>query len=128
MNQPDSWKREVLTHVSPFQACNHRQLDDFARLADVQHLDTGAVLCRQGDAGDDTYVIAEGAVVVSIDGVDVATLAAGELVGEQAILHYGRRNATVRAVQPTTVLVIDAREIDCMLAAVPSAARSYGIR
>jgi len=58
----------------------------------------------------------------------VAALGAGEVVGEQALLHGGRRNATVRAVEPTTLLVIDAREVDCMLAAVPAAARTYGTR
>jgi CRP-like cAMP-binding protein len=124
----NDWKRDLLSTVAPFNACNARQLDDFAHLASIRTLSPGEELCHQGDWGDDTYVIADGRLSVAIGEQIVAALGAGEVVGEQALLHGGRRNATVRAVEPTTLLVIDAREVDCMLAAVPAAARTYGTR
>jgi len=122
-------KRDVLAGINPFGACSDRQLDDFARLAGELDLQAGDVLCRQGEAGSgDTYVIVVGMLCVTIDGAPVATLGAGDIVGEQALFHCGRRNATVTAMNAAKLLVIDPREIDSMLAAVPSAAVGYGVR
>jgi CRP-like cAMP-binding protein len=128
MTANEAWKRDVLARVNPFKACNARQLDEFARLADERALEPAGVLCCEGDMGDDTYVIVDGVLQISVRGEAIATLGAGEIVGEQALLNHGRRNATVTALTHVTLLVIDAREVDAMLAAVPGVARSYGVR
>jgi CRP-like cAMP-binding protein len=51
------------------------------------------------------------------------TAVAGEIVGELSMLGTGRRGATLRAITPLDVLVLDPREIDSVLAADPSSAR-----
>jgi CRP-like cAMP-binding protein len=128
MHETQTWKRDLLARISPFSACSDRQLDELAGLADEHHVEAGTVLCRQGEIGAETYVIVDGEFGVWVDEREVARLSAGEVVCEQALFHDGRRNATVRAFSAGTLLAIDPRDIDSMLAAVPTAARGYGAR
>lgn len=80
-------------------------------------------LCRQGDFENEIYIVVEGEAEVTIDGDTVGRTHTGEIVGELAMLGNGRRAATLRALTPMQVLVLDPREIDSVLAADPSSAR-----
>ena len=103
-----------------------RELDDIARVSDERHVEAGSTLCSQQEFGQESFVIAKGRVAVDIDGRQVATAGPGQLVGDWALFGDGRRSATVRAMTPVDVVVIDPRELDSLLAAVPSAARLVG--
>jgi SulP family sulfate permease len=68
----------------------------------------GQVLFREGDPGDSLFVIAKGAVEISIatDAVRrsrIVTMAAGSMFGDVALIDHGPRSATA-AVAETTVL------------------------
>jgi CRP-like cAMP-binding protein len=76
---------------------------------DVRHLlaermvrrrfEAGDVLVRQGEQGDALFLIAVGRAEVSVDGIAVAGVHAGDLVGEQALLRPDtERGATVMAI------------------------------
>ncbi len=70
-------------------------------------------------------VIVDGEAEVSHDGVPIATIGQGDLVGEMALLDEsgrGRRNATVTAVTDLTVYVGTPAEFRQLLAAAPSVA------
>lgn len=65
----------------------------------------GSVLFRQGDPADRLYVLAEGRLEVVEAG---RRIEAGQMFGEIAFFSpEGRRTATVRCVEPSTVLSID---------------------
>jgi len=70
----------------------------------------GEVLMRQGEAGDDAYVIAEGTaeVLVERNGSEqvLAERGAGDLIGELALLCDAPRSATVRARTHVEALLI----------------------
>lgn len=90
-------------------------------------LEPGDVLWRQGDPADGLHVVASGAVEVTVrTPVDVnvvlAVLGAGEILGELPLLAGGARAATVRAVEPTTVLVLDAARFRALLTSFDPAA------
>jgi CRP-like cAMP-binding protein len=86
------------------------------------------VLIGQDDRDLDVYIVAAGELEVRIDGVHVATLRAGDLVGEMAMLGNGRRTATVTASTSARVLALDPRDLDDALAAVPGAAEAFARR
>ena len=70
------------------------------------------MLTRQGDPGDELYIIVDGVLVVIVDGVEVVELGPGTVLGERAILQGGRRAATLTAATPAKVMVVPAEGID----------------
>ena len=71
-----------------------------------QHFEPGDVIFREGDLGDNVYIIQRGDCEVLRDGVLLTTLAAGEYFGEMALLSDKTRNATVRAKTAVDVVLI----------------------
>lgn len=72
----------------------------------------GATFITAEQPGEAVYVIAEGAVKVSIDDADgnevtLTILAAGEIVGEMSLLDSTSRSANVVTLEETTVYWID---------------------
>ena len=71
---------------------------------------SGEVIFRQGDPGDHAYFIETGKVDVIIekDGgpVVIASLGAGEIIGEMSMIDDAPRSATVIPVEDTEVIVI----------------------
>jgi CRP-like cAMP-binding protein len=70
----------------------------------------GDVIVREGDDSREMYVIQSGAVAVTrnIDGVEIelARLERGNFFGEMSLLESISRNATIRALGETKLLVI----------------------
>jgi Na+/melibiose symporter-like transporter len=71
---------------------------------------TGDPIVTQGEVGDAFFVIADGEVEVQVDGAFRRREFAGEFFGEIALLRDVPRTASVSAVGPVTVLVIDREE------------------
>lgn len=82
----------------------------------------GAVLFREGESGDEMYVIQAGHLRITkrvANGERVlATLGPGEFLGEMAILNAKPRTATATVTDegPARLLVIDARRFEHMVA------------
>ena len=66
-------------------------------VASEERRGAGATIVREGESGDEFFVIAGGHAVVSVAGKDVTTLGAGDCFGEIAALGRRRRTSTVRA-------------------------------
>ena len=118
----------LLKGVDFFKGCTDRQVADIAHLVEDRHLAAGETLCRQGDFEAEVFVLVEGEASVTIDGSQVATVGTGEVVGELSMDRGGKRTATLEAITPLHVLVMDPREVDTVLMADPSAARNLGPR
>jgi MFS family permease len=67
----------------------------------------GTQVITQGELGDRFYIIAGGTVQVSVDGVPVRTMSAGESFGEIALLKSIPRTASVAAVTQVELLALD---------------------
>lgn len=67
---------------------------------------SGHVLIKQGDSGNEFYVIVTGKVSVTIDASKVADLGVGDYFGEIALLRAEPRNATITATTKLSVLKI----------------------
>ncbi len=77
-------------------------------------LDAGAVLFRQGDAGEQLYLVLAGRLLATIAGEGGAAqplgeIGPGELVGESALLTGAPRSATVQSLQACVLAALDAQ-------------------
>ena len=95
------------------------QIDDLVKDAYLEIFGVGDVLFREGDAADALYLIRRGSVTVSrnVGGKEIvlAYLAAGNYVGEMALVSNKPRTATVRASALTEVVILDAGRFTAML-------------
>jgi CRP-like cAMP-binding protein len=82
-------------------------LERLARKLEPKSFAAGETVFSQGDAGDLYWVIEQGSVTVSIDGVATSTLAAGEGFGEIALLRDVPRAATITAAEDVALYSLD---------------------
>ncbi len=116
-------KVQLLRQVPLFRELNQHHLGQIAGYADEVSFEPDAVLMRQGQAGREFFLIADGSVRVERDGQVVAHLGYGDFVGEMSLLDGQVRSATVVAETPSTFLVIRGRSFDDLLEKVPDLAR-----
>jgi CRP-like cAMP-binding protein len=77
-----------------------------------QRLKAGRTLVQQGERGDQLFLLFDGVLRVELDGNPVTEVGPGAILGEMALLHEGRRMATLRAVTPCRVAVVPKGRID----------------
>lgn len=81
----------------------------------AQQYEKGELIMREGDYSDFLVFIQQGSVdvikMVGEKGVRVATLKAGEIIGEMAAMTGDPRNATVVAAEKTSVILIGERTL-----------------
>lgn len=78
----------------------------------VRRLGAGEELCRQGEPGEELFVVLDGMFTVEVDGQAVAEVGPGAVLGERAALEGGTRTSTVRAITPATVAAAPADRVD----------------
>lgn len=71
----------------------------------IRRLVQGEELVRQGEAGDELFLLLDGVLEVDVDGEPVAELGPGAVGGERALVDGGTRTSTVRAKTPARVAV-----------------------
>ena len=77
-----------------------------------RRLSPGEALVRQGDVGDDVFLLFDGVLRVERDGAPVAEVGPGAVLGERAALEAGKRTASLVAVTPCRVAVVPYRHLD----------------
>ena len=85
----------------------------------------GEVICREGEIGDDMYIIASGEVRVTADDLgqekELSILRAGTFFGEMAALNGQRRTATVTALGDVELVVFPFAAVQAVLRDRPRA-------
>ena len=78
----------------------------------IRTIRTGDVLTRQGDPGDELFLLLDGVLVVDVDGTEWAEIGPGAVLGERALLEQGRRTSTLLARTPCRVAAVPAEQVD----------------
>lgn len=118
-----SSKVEMLKNVSLFSACTNKELSQIASLVDEADIREGAVLTREGGPGREFFVVVEGKAKVTLRGKKMAEFGPGQFFGEMSLLDQGPRSATVTALTPMKVYVLDSRSFSTLLDKHPAVAR-----
>ena len=100
---------KFLKQASPFSTLNGERLRRLAGRLERFDVPAGDTIIRQGETGEECYLLRSGRAEVLAQGTqggerNLATLGPGSLFGEAALLTDEPRNATVRALDPCTLL------------------------
>src|SRR6516225_5580405 len=116
-------REQFLQRVPMFSDLEPEELRALANVTQVVQFPASALIFREGEAGDCAYVVVRGSAQVFAidrngDEVILAQLKELDHVGEQSLLpgHSGRRNASLRACEDTTLLRIPKGEFQKILA------------
>ena len=99
-------KVEALKRAPLFEALSKKELTELARVSEDMELPAGEVLTREGDTGQEFFVIVDGKTEITRKGKPVAARGGGDFVGEIALLEDTKRTATVTAKTPLRVFVL----------------------
>jgi len=120
MNAPE--REQFLQRLALFSDLEAGELRALAEVAQVVQFPASALIFREGEAGDCAYVVVQGSVQVFAidrngDEVVLAQLKELDHVGEQSFLpgRSGRRNASLRACEDSTLLRIPKAEFQKVL-------------
>jgi len=120
-------KQNLLANSGLFHNIDHRDLVNIAKYAKVKSIKSREVICRRGDQGSQMFIIARGRVTLHTDSDEGKELGfgfmkEGDIFGEIALLDGGERTATVKAIEPTELLVIEKRDFLAFLEKTPKVA------
>jgi CRP-like cAMP-binding protein len=96
----------MLRTVPGLSGLSDRGLADLVPLVDRTDVGAGEVLTREGAISRQAFIVLAGRATVFIDGQAMATIGAGEFVGEMGMLDNQPCSATVRADTPMRLLVV----------------------
>ena len=101
-----SLKREMLAKMPIFSRLNERELLRVMQAVEVRAFDDGTQIIREGDRGDELFIVLTGQVRVARGLATLTHLGPGEHVGEMALIRSVPRSATVTAEGPAEVIAI----------------------
>ena len=121
-----------LRHVRIFQAFSDADRAAVARALRERTLRKGHVLLREGDQGEEMFLVRRGVVVVSkavtgpVEQV-LARMGPGDFFGEMSLFDREPRSATIQAEPESDVdlLVLDRASLETLIEANPRAAASF---
>jgi CRP-like cAMP-binding protein len=105
-----------LRELPVFAALSRRALTVADSLLTPVTFSDGDLICQEDHLGRQAFIIISGTAVVSRGDQVLATVGAGDVVGELALLGDGRRNASVTAIEPVSAYVMSAQEFNSLLA------------
>jgi CPA1 family monovalent cation:H+ antiporter len=99
-------RTQLLRQLPLFQGLDESALKRLGRAFQTRYVNAGEVVIRKDSAAKSVFFIASGAVEVETAG-QTLRLGRGEMFGQLAILMNKARRAEVRAIAPSTLLVLD---------------------
>ena len=111
---------EFLRAVDLFRALTPVQLTAVAEKMTKRHFAPGETIIREGEAGEEFFLISDGEVDVVRADHEVARLGRGEFFGEVALISGEPRNATIIATEPLDTFVLGKSDFQAAVVSSPS--------
>ena len=112
----DPVSRGAVPSLPLFGTLDKRELEQLLSAVRVEEVSKGHEIVRQGDPGNEAFVVARGALkVVRREGADetlLAQLGPGAIFGEMALISESPRSASVIALEPAQLLVLARPELE----------------
>jgi CRP/FNR family transcriptional regulator/CRP/FNR family cyclic AMP-dependent transcriptional regulator len=99
----------VIDHLSAvplFRGLPESALEAVAGLASETQFTDGDTVTREGDEGDAFFVVVDGRLVVTRNGMTIRDLGPGDFLGEISLIDGRPRTATVTAAGPVKALCV----------------------
>src|SRR2546423_15459308 len=104
---------EVIRHfkaIPLFSGLSQKELRSVVQLAAEVDEPAGTTLIREGDQGEELFVLVSGAARVSRKGRSVGELGPGDFFGELAMLTHAPRNATIVTASDARLFIVSSRD------------------
>ena len=111
---------EAVALLKSLTTLSDSDVKKFAEVGRLVHIPEGWSMISANTPADNAYFILDGEVRVVADGKDIATVGAGEFVGEGAIVSRAFRSAQVVTKTSLTALAITAEEGRRLAAEIPA--------
>ncbi len=107
---------QVLRKIPIFQGLSPSQVKKILGLCTHKTFKLESQVCRSNSPSDEMYILLSGElVVVTVEGIRVATILPVTTVGEMGVITGQPRSATVEASKPSNIFVIKKRLFDGMM-------------
>jgi PPM family protein phosphatase len=100
-------KTEILRRIPLFQHMTYKELLAILGIARGRQFEKGAPIIKEGESGDELFVLFRGRVDVIKNGLHIAQLKPGGHFGEMGLVDQAPRSATVVANEDTSAISID---------------------
>lgn len=99
-------KVQALSRVSLFTGLSARDLVALSAATQERQAEVGAVLTREGEQGDEFFIIDEGVVEITAEDRRLRQLGPGDYLGEIALVFGGTRTATATVAERAKLFVL----------------------
>ena len=106
---------KILNEFQIFRSLTPQAISQVADMMELRKFQLGTEIIRQGEIGDEFFVIGKGAVDIEVDGENVNTLKEGAFFGEVSLIKEQPRNATVRAKTEVACFVLSKDEFQSVI-------------
>jgi putative ABC transport system ATP-binding protein len=107
---------EFLRPINLFKALTPRQLTDVAEHMTKRRYAAGDTIIREGEAGEEFFLISSGEVEVVRSDREIARMGPGDFFGEVALISGEPRNATVVAKDEVDTYVLGKTDFEAAIA------------
>lgn len=110
----------TLHHVPLFITCSQKELKRIYLQSTEKSFKAGEIIAYEGDTALEAYILLKGMVEVRRKNKKIASLGAGNIVGELALLDNGPRTAKIVCLTDCETLAISRKNFHKLLIEIPT--------